>query len=65
MCNSVVANKRLISQNNLSGNGDNKEDYSDLPPNQRKKKLQSKLEDLQAKIHQESAARYGFIYFLS
>lgn len=44
-------------QNNLSGNGDNKEDYSDLPPNQRKKKLQMKIDEIQAKIHQETAAR--------
>ncbi|KAL1131809.1 hypothetical protein AAG570_011421 [Ranatra chinensis] len=53
MCHSI--------KNNLSGNGDNKEDYSDLPPNQRKKKLQMKIEDIQAKIHQETAARDGLM----
>ncbi|KAK9511591.1 hypothetical protein O3M35_000219 [Rhynocoris fuscipes] len=49
------------NKNNLSGNGDNKDDYSDLPPNQRKKKLQMKIEEIQAKIHQETAARDGLM----
>lgn len=39
----------------------NKEDYSDLPPNQRKKKLQMKIDEIQAKIHQETAARDGLM----
>jgi hypothetical protein len=45
-------------QNNFSSYGENKEDYSDLPPNQRKKKLQLRVEDITAKIQQETAARY-------
>ncbi|XP_024084583.1 formin-binding protein 1-like isoform X2 [Cimex lectularius] len=49
------------NKNNLSGNGDNKDDYSDLPPNQRRKKLQSKIDEIQSKIHQESAARDGLM----
>ncbi|CAD6241178.1 GSCOCG00009199001-RA-CDS [Cotesia congregata] len=35
----------------------NKEDCSDLPPNQRKKRLQQRLDEIQAKIAQETAAR--------
>jgi hypothetical protein len=46
-------------QNNFSSYGENKEDYSDLPPNQRKKKLQLRVEDVTAKIQQETAARYA------
>ncbi|XP_076346759.1 formin-binding protein 1 homolog isoform X17 [Tachypleus tridentatus] len=34
----------------------NKEDYSDLPPNQRKKKLTQKIEHIQNQIQQETAA---------
>jgi hypothetical protein len=48
----------VFSQNNFSSYGDNKEDYSDLPPNQRKKKLQLRVEDIAAKIQQETAARF-------
>ncbi|XP_073981707.1 formin-binding protein 1-like Cip4 isoform X3 [Rhodnius prolixus] len=60
------SNKKLFDmchsiKNNLSGNGENKDDYSDLPPNQRKKKLQMKIEEIQAKIHQETAARDGLM----
>ncbi|XP_030756477.1 formin-binding protein 1-like isoform X3 [Sitophilus oryzae] len=36
---------------------DGKEDLSDLPPNQRRKKLQQKVEELKNKISQEVAAR--------
>nr|CAD7258378.1 unnamed protein product [Timema shepardi] len=49
------------NKNNFSSYGENKEDYSDLPPNQRKKKLQLKIEDIMAKIQQESAARDGLM----
>ena len=45
-------------QNNFSSYGDNKDDFSDLPPNQRKKKLQMRVEDITAKIQQETAARF-------
>ncbi|KAJ4433034.1 hypothetical protein ANN_15291, partial [Periplaneta americana] len=48
-------------QNNFSSYGENKEDYSDLPPNQRKKKLQLRVEDITAKIQQETAARDGLM----
>lgn len=34
---------------------DSKDDYSDLPPNQRKKKLQQKIEHINNQIQQESA----------
>ncbi|XP_034234292.1 formin-binding protein 1-like isoform X1 [Thrips palmi] len=49
------------NKNNLSPYGENKEDYSDLPPNQRKKKLQQRLEEISAKIQQETAARDGLM----
>jgi len=34
---------------------------SDLPPNQRRKKLSQKIEELKTKIQQESAAREGLM----
>lgn len=37
------------------------EDFSELPPNQRRKKLQAKIDDLTAKISQETAARDGLM----
>ncbi|XP_046670804.1 formin-binding protein 1-like isoform X1 [Homalodisca vitripennis] len=49
------------NKNNLSSYGDNKEDFSDLPPNQRKKRLQMKIEEILAKIQQETAARDGLM----
>jgi len=39
----------------------NKEDFSDLPPNQRRKKLQGKIEEITGKICQETAARDGLM----
>ncbi|XP_039288453.1 formin-binding protein 1-like isoform X4 [Nilaparvata lugens] len=64
--NIFSSNKKLIDvcnslKSNLSSYGDNKEDYSDLPPNQRKKKLQMKVEEIVAKIQQETAARDGLM----
>merc|ERR1712223_1351650 len=38
-----------------------KEDFSDLPPNQRRKKLQGKIEEITGKICQETAARDGLM----
>ena len=38
-----------------------KEDFSDLPPNQRRKKLQSKIDELNSKVVQETAARDGLM----
>jgi len=37
------------------------EDFSELPPNQRRKKLQAKLDELTAKISQETGARDGLM----
>ncbi|XP_055913360.1 formin-binding protein 1-like isoform X3 [Eupeodes corollae] len=37
------------------------EDFSDLPPNQQRKKLQAKIAELQQKISQETAARDGLM----
>lgn len=46
----------------MPGYGDGaKEDCSDLPPNQRKKRLQQRLDEIQAKIQQETAARDGLM----
>lgn len=47
-------------QNTLSTDGV-KEDFSDLPPNQRRKKLCAKIQELQQKIAQETAARDGLM----
>ncbi|CAD1475571.1 unnamed protein product [Heterotrigona itama] len=50
------------NKNNVAGYGDGaKEDCSDLPPNQRKKRLQQRLDEIQAKIQQETAARDGLM----
>uniref|UniRef100_A0ABD2W0D1 Formin-binding protein 1-like n=1 Tax=Trichogramma kaykai TaxID=54128 RepID=A0ABD2W0D1_9HYME len=63
--NIFSSNKKLIEvcialKNNVPGYGDGqKEDYSDLPPNQRKKRLQQRIDEIQAKIQQESAAHDG------
>lgn len=47
-------------KNNLSSSGD-KDDYSELPPNQRRKKILQKLDEMQAKLHQEIAAKDGLM----
>ncbi|VVC30410.1 Hypothetical protein CINCED_3A008289 [Cinara cedri] len=39
----------------------NKDDYSELPPNQRRKKILQKLDEIQAKLHQEIAAKDGLM----
>ncbi|XP_030372562.1 formin-binding protein 1-like isoform X3 [Scaptodrosophila lebanonensis] len=41
--------------------GSNKEDFSDLPPNQRRKKLLAKIAELEHKIIQETNARDGLM----
>ncbi|CAL1274755.1 unnamed protein product [Larinioides sclopetarius] len=46
-----------IFSNNKNTVDEIKEDCSDLPPNQRKKKLQQKIDEIKAKIQQETAAR--------
>lgn len=38
-----------------------KEDFSDLPPNQRRKKLTAKIQEIQQKITQETAAYDGLV----
>ncbi|KAG8235879.1 hypothetical protein J437_LFUL016452 [Ladona fulva] len=37
--------------------GEAKEDFGDLPPNQRKKRLQQRIDEIAAKLQQETAAR--------
>eukprot|EP00090_Calanus_glacialis_P036486 TRINITY_DN6233_c0_g1_i4.p1 TRINITY_DN6233_c0_g1~~TRINITY_DN6233_c0_g1_i4.p1 ORF type:complete len:599 (+),score=196.43 TRINITY_DN6233_c0_g1_i4:105-1901(+) len=52
----------IFGQNkNLPGYIAPQEDFSELPPNQRRKKLQSKLDELTAKISQETGARDGLM----
>lgn len=48
------------NKNNLLTDGA-KEDYSDLPPNQRRKKLTAKIQEIQQKIQSETAARDGLM----
>lgn len=40
---------------------DGKEDLSELPPNQRRKKLSQKVDELKSKVAQETAARDGLM----
>ncbi|XP_070498331.1 formin-binding protein 1-like isoform X4 [Chironomus tepperi] len=49
------SNKNTITADGM------KDDFSDLPPSQRKKKLQSKIQELQKSIGQEQGARDGLI----
>merc|ERR1712198_320803 len=53
----------IFGQNkNVTGlNSAPQEDFSELPPNQRRKKLQAKIDELTAKISQETAARDGLM----
>ncbi|XP_053689845.1 formin-binding protein 1-like isoform X1 [Sabethes cyaneus] len=48
------------NKNNLSTDG-MKEDFSDLPPTQRRKKLAAKVHELQQKVSQEQAASEGLM----
>ncbi|XP_059047441.1 formin-binding protein 1-like [Achroia grisella] len=53
------SNKKIVEacnsiKNNMSTDG--KEDYSDLPPNQKKKKLQAKVHELTKQVTQEQGA---------
>ncbi|XP_034121040.1 formin-binding protein 1-like isoform X9 [Drosophila guanche] len=48
------------NKNSLTADGQ-KEDFSDLPPNQQRKKLQAKIAELQQKIAQETNARDGLM----
>lgn len=53
----------IIASTNLQNAtlSDGKEDFSDLAPNQRKKKLKQRVEELQSKVYQETAARNGLM----
>ena len=68
--NSVVGTKRSGSFRKTSGifqfrlfsnNTNNKDDFSHLPPNQRRKKLQGKIEEFAGKISKETGARDGLM----
>ncbi|XP_039963852.1 formin-binding protein 1-like isoform X9 [Bactrocera neohumeralis] len=48
------------NKNSLTADGQ-KEDFSDLPPSQRRKKLQAKIAELQHKLNQEVATRDGLM----
>ncbi|XP_026832315.1 formin-binding protein 1-like isoform X5 [Drosophila erecta] len=48
------------NKNSLTADGQ-KEDFSDLPPNQRRKKLQAKIAELTQNIAQETKARDGLM----
>ncbi|XP_058462652.1 formin-binding protein 1-like isoform X10 [Malaya genurostris] len=60
-----ASNKKIVEaciqvKNNLSTDG-MKEDFSDLPPTQRRKKLAGKVHELQQKVAQEQAASEGLM----
>ncbi|KAH8418188.1 hypothetical protein KR222_000144 [Zaprionus bogoriensis] len=48
------------NKNSLTADGQ-KEDYSDLPPNQQRKKLQAKIAELQHRVDQETNTRDGLM----
>ncbi|XP_067643931.1 formin-binding protein 1-like isoform X5 [Eurosta solidaginis] len=50
----------ITMKNSLTADGQ-KEDFSDLPPSQRRKKLQAKVSELQHKLNQEIATRDGLM----
>jgi hypothetical protein len=53
-----LGNVFCVEQNGNSPSfPDAKEDWSDLPPNQRRKKVQQRIDELAAKINQETATR--------
>nr|XP_032530141.1 formin-binding protein 1-like isoform X2 [Danaus plexippus plexippus] len=61
---SIFSSNKIIEacnslKNNLSVDG--KEDYSDLPPNQKKKKLLAKVHELTKQVGQEQAAMEGLM----
>jgi len=55
----LFSNSKAISS--PYGGNNKQDDFSELPPNQRKKKLQSKIEEITGKICQETAARDGLM----
>ncbi|XP_048005192.1 formin-binding protein 1-like isoform X2 [Leguminivora glycinivorella] len=61
---SIFSSNKIVEacnsfKNNMSTDG--KEDYSDLPPNQKKKKLQAKVHELNKQVAQEQAAMEGLM----
>ncbi|XP_058836101.1 formin-binding protein 1-like isoform X3 [Topomyia yanbarensis] len=61
----IFASNKIVEaciqvKNNLSTDG-MKEDFSDLPPTQRRKKLAGKVQELQQKVAQEQAASEGLM----
>ncbi|KAI7684784.1 Formin-binding protein 1 -like protein, partial [Sarcoptes scabiei] len=50
-----------IFSSNKNGHDESKEDYSDLPPNQRRKRIQSKIDLIQSSIHQENGVREALL----
>lgn len=58
-CINVLSRRKSNLQNATMADG--KEDFSDLAPNQRRKKLKQKVEELQNKVAQETAARDGLL----
>merc|ERR1712038_401618 len=58
----TITGGRIRKRSGLLGLFSNsKDDFSELPPNQRRKKLQSKIEEITGKICQETAARDGLM----
>jgi hypothetical protein len=51
----------IFGNNKPGAAGDGKDDYSELPPNQRRKRLQQKIDECAAKIQQENAAKDGLV----
>ena len=58
---SVYDNLFLELQSSLIGFLETKEDFSDLPPNQRKKKLQQRIDEINTRLLQETATRDGLM----
>jgi len=58
----TITGGRIRKRSGLLGLFSNaKDDFSELPPNQRRKKLHSKIEEITGKICQETAARDGLM----
>ena len=48
-----------------SNSDDSKDDYADLPPNQRRKRIQAKIDQIQTQFTQETSVRYNFSHFIT
>ena len=53
----------FLSLQNGTNFDDIKDDYSELPPNQRRKKIRQKIDQIQAQINQEMAVRCAVFHF--